>query len=64
MAILNSFSVIKYGASGIKKHDFKVEHIFEILPIILNKMIIGIFNGKTTISSTFLKNYVFNILNI
>ena len=56
-AILNSFSVIKYGALGIKEYDFKPEHIFEVLPIILNKMIIGIFNGKTTISSAFIRCY-------
>ena len=56
-AILNSFSVIKYGALGIKEYDFKPEHIFEVLPILLNKMIIGIFNGKTTISSSFIRCY-------
>ena len=60
--ILNSFSVIKYGALGIKKYDFKPEHIFEILPIILNKMIIGIFNGKTTISSAFIRCYFHYVL--
>ena len=56
-AILNSFSIIKYGALGIKEYDFKPEHIFEILPILLNKMIIGMFNGKTTISSAFIRCY-------
>ena len=56
-AILNSFSIIKYGALGIKKYDFNPKHIFEVLPIILNKMIIGIFNGKTTISSSFIRCY-------
>ena len=56
-AILNSFSIIKFGALGIKEYDFKPEQIFEILPIILNKMIIGIFNGKTTISSAFIRCY-------
>ena len=40
-SILNSFSVIKYGAIGKKEYDFKPEQIFEILPIVLNKMIIG-----------------------
>ena len=40
-----------------KKHDFKPEYIFEVLPIILNKMIIGIFNGKITISSSFIRCY-------
>ena len=55
--ILNSFSVIKYGAKGIKEYDFQVEQIFEILPKILNKMIIGIFKGKTSISSAFIICY-------
>ena len=56
-AILNSFSIIKFGALGIKEYDFKPQYIFEVLPIILNKMIIGIFNGKTTISSAFIRCY-------
>ena len=61
-AILNSLSVIKYGASGKKKHDFKPIHIFEILPILLNKMIIGIYNGKATISSSFIRCYFHYVL--
>ena len=56
-AILNSFSVIKFGPLGIKEYDFKPEQIFEILPIILNKMIIGIFNGKSKVSSSFITCY-------
>ena len=55
--ILNSFSVIKFGVKGIKEYDFQVEQIFEILPIILNKMIIGIFNGKSSVSSAFIICY-------
>ena len=43
-AILNSFSIIKFGAMGLKEYDFKTDYIFEILPIILNKIIIGVFN--------------------
>jgi ubiquitin-protein ligase len=65
-AILNSFSIIKYGAKGKKKYDFKPEHIFEVLPLLLNKMIIGIFSGKTTISSSFIRcyfHYVFYLRN-
>ena len=61
-AILNSFSIIKYGAIGKKKYDFKPEHIFEILPILLNKMIIGIFNGKSTISTAFIRSYFHYVL--
>ena len=56
-AILNSFSVIKYGPLGIKEYDFKPEHIFEILPILLNNMIIGSFRKKATISKAFMKCY-------
>ena len=61
-AILNSFSIIKYGAEGLKKYDFKPEYIFEVLPVILNKMIIGIFNGKSTISSAFIRCYFHYVL--
>ncbi len=55
--ILNSFTIIKYGASGLKKYDFKIEHIFEILPIVLNKMIIGFLNNKTSLSEAFIRCY-------
>ena len=55
--ILNSFSVIKYGPRGLEEYDFKPEQIFEILPIILNKMIIGMFNGKSVISTAFIRCY-------
>ena len=49
--ILNSLKIIK------KEYEFKPEQIFEILPIILNKMIIGMFNGKSIISSVFITCY-------
>ena len=62
ITILNSLSVIKYGPLGIKKHDFQTEQIFEILPIILNKMIIGMFNGQSIISSAFIICYFHYIL--
>ena len=55
--VLNSFSVIKYGPIGKKEYDFKPEQIFEILPIVLNKMIIGMLNGKAEISSAFIISY-------
>jgi len=61
-AILNSFSIIKYGPRGIKEYDFKPEQIFEILPIILNKMIIGMFNSQSAISSAFIRCYFHYIL--
>ena len=60
--ILNSFSIIKYGAIGLKEYDFKTDYIFEILPIILNKMIIGIFNKKTNLSEAFIRCYFQYIL--
>ena len=55
--ILNSFSIIKFGPEGKKEYDFKPEQIFEILPIVLNKMIIGMLNGKIEISSAFIRSY-------
>jgi ubiquitin-conjugating enzyme E2 A len=61
-AILNSFSIIKFGPRGIKEYDFKPEQIFEILPIILNKMIIGMFNGQSLISSAFIRCYFHYVL--
>ena len=49
--ILNSLKAIK------NEIEFKPEQIFDILPIILNKMIIGMFNGKSYISSAFIACY-------
>ena len=49
--ILNSLKAIK------NEPEFKPEQIFDILPIILNKMIIGMFNGKSIISSAFITCY-------
>ena len=60
--ILNSFSIIKFGPIGLKEYDFKVEYIFEVVPIILNKMIIGIFNKKSSLSEAFIKCYFQYIL--
>ena len=51
--ILNSFSRISTG----NINNFKPSQIFQILPIILNSMIIGIYNGKTTLSSSFIRCY-------
>lgn len=50
-AILDSIKAIK------GENEFKTEQIFEVLPIILNKMIIGMFNGKSVISSSFITCY-------
>lgn len=49
--IFNSIKSIK------NEITFKPEQIFDILPIILNKMIIGMFNGKSRISSAFIVCY-------
>ena len=50
-AILNCIRDIK------GENEFKTSHIFEVLPIILNKMIIGMFNGKSVISTSFITCY-------
>ena len=49
--ILNSLKSIK------NEIEFRPEIVFDILPIILNKMIIGAFNGKSVISSSFITCY-------
>ena len=54
--ILNSLKAIK------NESEFKPEQIFDILPIILNKMIIGMFNGKSVISSACITCYFHYIL--
>ena len=56
-AILNSFSIIKYGALGKEEYDFHPSQIFEVLPNLLNKMIIGMFNGRSSICSSFIRCY-------
>ena len=55
--ILNSFSVLKFGTKGQKEYDFKPEHIFEYLPILLNKMICGMFNQKIYMSVAYIRCY-------
>ena len=55
--ILNSFSVLKFGAKGAKEYDFKPEHIFEYLPNLLNKMICGMFNQKSYMSEAYIRCY-------
>ena len=53
----------KNSLKSIKNEsEFKPEQIFDILPIILNKMIIGMFKGKATISSAFIICYYHYIL--
>ena len=54
--IINSLKAIK------NEVEFKPEQIFDILPIILNKMIIGMFNGKSILSSAFITCYFHYVL--
>ena len=54
--ILNAIKNIKNEAS------FNPSQIFDILPLILNKMIIGMFNGKSIISSAFIVSYFHYVL--
>jgi len=55
--ILNSFSVLKFGARGQKEYDFKPEHIFEYLPNLLNKMVCAMFNEKSYMSEAYIRCY-------
>ena len=55
VSILNSFSIIKYGNSGLKEFDFKPEHIFDVLPKLLGNMINKMANNISFISSSFIK---------
>ena len=60
ITILNYFSILKFGNSGLKQYDFHPQYIFEIMPTILSCMI-----KKMTIqkfSSAFLKCFFQNIL--
>ena len=54
--ILNAIKNIKNEVS------FNPSQIFDILPLILNKMIIGMFNGKSIISSAFIVSYFHYVL--
>ena len=54
--ILNAIKDIKNETS------FNASQIFDILPLILNKMIIGIFEGKSVISSSFITSYFHYVL--
>ena len=58
--ILNYFSILKFGNSGIKQYDFHPQYIFEIMPKILAEMIKKM--QKEKISTSFLKCFFQNIL--
>ena len=58
-----NLDTIKNSIKKIKNEtEFKPEQIFDILPIILNKMIIGIFNGKSIISTSYMTCYFHYVL--
>ena len=54
--IFNIFSLLEYGIN-MKEYDFYSEIIFEHFPLIINKILLGIINKDTCISSAFIKCY-------
>ena len=48
--------------NNMQINSFKPEQIFQVLPMILNSMIIGLFTGKITCSSSFIRCYFQYIL--
>ena len=60
---LKNLETIKNAIKTIKNEtQFSPEQIFDILPIILNKMIIGIFSGKSIISTSYITCYFHYVL--
>ena len=60
---LKNLDTIKTAIKTIKNEvQFHPEQIFDILPIILNKMIIGIFNGKSIVSTSYITCYFHYVL--
>ena len=60
---LKNLDTIKTAIKTIKNEvEFHPEQIFDILPIILNKMIIGIFNGKSIVSTSYITCYFHYVL--
>ena len=53
----NKNRILKSIAEITNNTEFKPEQIFQVLPVILNSMIIGMYNGKTTLSSSFIRCY-------
>ena len=58
----NKQKILKSIASITSNQEFQPEQIFQVLPIILNSMIIGICKGITSLSSSFIKCYFHFIL--
>ena len=44
--ILNAISVVRKGFRGLEENDFKPQMVLEVLPVILNKMLVQILQGK------------------
>ena len=60
---LKNLETIKNAIKAIKNEpQFLPEQIFDIFPIILNKMIIGIFNGKSIVSTSYMTCYFHYVL--
>ena len=60
ITILNYFSILKLGNSGIKQYVFHPQYIFEVMPKVLLEMIKKI--QKEKISASLLKCFFQNIL--
>ena len=58
----NKRTILKSIAEITGNSQFSPEQIFQVLPVILNSMIIGMYKGKTTLSSSFIKCYFQYIL--
>jgi ubiquitin-protein ligase len=60
--ILNSISVCKNGISGKKENDFQPLDCIDIMPPLLNKMIIFLLNGKNHMSNAAIEAYCHYIM--
>ena len=53
----NKNTILKSIAEITENKEFNPDQIFQVLPVILNSMIIGMYKGKATLSSSFIKCY-------
>jgi ubiquitin-protein ligase len=60
--ILNSFSVCRHGVQGKKEYDFQPQDLIDIMPALLNKMIIFLLNGKNHMSNAAIEAYCHYIM--
>ena len=58
----NKKTILKSIAEITGNMQFNPNQIFQVLPVILNSMIIGMYKGKTTLSSSFINCYFQYIL--